>query len=102
MDKTSKLHEMTEQQVIDNLFNLIETICTKHCPSEDRCHQLLNDLLTAAKLINDPVSADHFEGRWKETKKKIKTYADPFTFRRHEIEIALVLKKILAPARMEL
>lgn len=93
--------EKSSKQAINEFFEFVTT-CTDHSPDEDKCHQLLDGLLSITKLIKNSIVADNFEGRWIEAKGKIKPYADPATFRFHELEIEKNLNKILAPARAEL
>ncbi len=90
-----------QQESINDFFAMFDN-CIENGPSEDKCHLLLAGALKIARAIKDPVLADNFENKWQEAQKKFKPYADPTTLRFHEIEIGLALKKILAPARMEL
>jgi hypothetical protein len=90
-----------QQEGLNKFFAMVHN-CTKNNPDEDRCQLLLDGALKIAQAIKNPTLADNFESKWNEAKNNIKAYADPFIFRRYELDISLVLKKILAPARMEL
>ena len=70
--------------------------------SEDECHRLLISLNDLAQAIDEPVLASNFELYWQETKNKMRPYCDPANFRFYELEIEMRLKKILAPARLEI
>lgn len=93
---------LIQKKALEKFFKDTVETCLDSSPDEDRCHLLLDGLLKMAKQITDVILAAYFEEEWKNVKKKINKYADPHTFTRYETDIAMTMKKILAPARMEL
>lgn len=83
-------------KAVPDLFEIIK----KHLgemPTEDKCHQALHWLLEAVNLIKDQVLISNFQQHWLEISPKILPFADPSTFRFHQLQIEQRIDKVIDP-----
>lgn len=85
-----------ENAALVELFRLVREYLGKN-PSEDKCHQALIYLLNGVNAIEEDVVVSNFQQHWLNIKDDIKNFADPATFRLHELQINQKINKILDP-----